>query len=284
LRLNTFYFLLLFLICAPLAIANTSALDSGGQDENQVYHVVDQLDLIIKLDFRYGSKPKIFVKYVYPKLENDEDEDEFAVEDFNQKVADLIELNISDFKERIEALQRTQEKPPLDKKNDLYIDYDSSIFQAKEDLLISLRFSFQSFIVGMAHPSHYHRVLNFNLNTGEEIILSDLFKPEVDYLTVLATFSRELLEKHLKDKQLLQEGSSPTAEHYQNWNLKANGLLITFDEAQVASYVQGAQSVLIPYAALKEFLSPDAPLLYCAKNKYHCLKHRLLTGGFIDES
>ncbi len=55
-------------------------------------------------------------------------------------------------------------------------------------------------------------------------------------------------------------GATAAVQNYRNWNITPNGLMITFDEYQVAPYAAGPQTVVIPYKALGQILEPDGPL------------------------
>jgi len=129
--------------------------------------------------------------------------------------------------------------------------------------VLSVQFSVESYVVGAAHPAHYSHSINYVLSTGKLLALSDLFSPGADYLKTLADYCLQ----DLKTRQVLdfEEGTQPKVENYQNWNLQIAGLLITFDEYQVAPYAAGAQTVLIPYSILHDILNPAGPLAPFAK-------------------
>ena len=59
---------------------------------------------------------------------------------------------------------------------------------------------------------------------------------------------------------MFSDGAKPTPENYAVWNISAEGLVITFNEYQVAAYAAGPQEVVIPFAALKDILDPQGPL------------------------
>lgn len=262
-------------VCTPL-YADDTADDNTGRDDTQVYHVYGNVDLVSSMKFQYGAKPKIFVKYVYPQLEVDSDSlsNNVGIDNFNKQVMDMIQQEITQFKSQAKA----------GRKNDLYIDYDTSIIRADGDYIISIRFSMQEFIAGMAHPFHFHRVINFNLNKNETITLQDLFQPNADYLDLLSKYSSFALNRRLSDKQLIAKGTAPKPENFNIWNIKPNGLLITFDEYQVAPHINGAQTVLVPFSELKRMISPDSPIADCINHRRSCARSNLLTGGFIDEA
>jgi hypothetical protein len=189
------------------------------------------------------------------------------------------------FRQQVAENKILQSKLPKSQiKNDLTLDFDSSIINTNDIPIISIRFSTYGYIAGMAHPFHHHYVLNYDLDTGEEIELSDLFKPGSNYLQRLADYSRNALFRKVKDQQMLLDGTAPIAENYKNWNINPHGILITFDEYQVAPYIYGTLTVLVPYGDLKDILSNESPLATCIKHKQKCLSHHLMTGGFIDQA
>lgn len=279
-------FVLLFLILGFLnpsfVLASSASDDSTGRDDTQIFHVYGDVDLISTLKFQYG-RPRIVIKSVYPQLASDEPNE--GVDAFNQLVLDLIDKKISAYKKQVEENQEAQKNiPKAQLKNDLYLDYDASFIQSGKRPIISIRFSVQGYIGGMAHPYHHHFVLNYDLDNREQIDLNDLFKPDTDYLETLSDFTRSVLSRRLHDQHQIMEGTTPSADNFKNWNIKPNGLLITFDEYQVAPYIYGAQTVLVPYSVLKQIIDPDSPIAACVMNKRRCARNNLLTGGFIDEA
>jgi hypothetical protein len=273
---KAFFLLLLIFNCWTLAIAAESVEDSTGREETQGYHVYGNINLVSFMKFQYAVKPKIFVKYVYPQLEVDSESIPRtpAMDNFNQQVRNLIQQEISQFK--------SLAKPG--RKNTLYIDYNTSIIQAHHDYLISLRFSLLQSIAGMAHPFHYHRVINFNLTQNQPITLSSLFGPNANYLDLLSEYSRSLLYRRLSDHELVARGTEPNPANFKVWNIKSNGLLITFDQYQVAPFSNGTQTILVPFAVLKSIITATSPIAVCIAQRRECARTNLLTGGFIDEA
>lgn len=271
-------------IVAKNSTQETSVNDKEAQSKEKVkiYHVYDDIDLVAKIDFRY-EKPKIIIKLVTPYLSSDVN-DEANVQAFNEAVAEIVNDEADKFKLRVEENADFQKK--LAKKNianKLYIDFDTAAVDSGKNHIISIRFSVLGTITGMAHPYHHHRVLNFDLDNNTILELNDLFTPTKNYYNVLSYYANQTLARRLKDHTMIQRGTAPTAENFQNWNIKPYGLLITFDEAQVAPYAEGDQTVLIPYKKLRDIIPPESPLAACLKHHRRCLTDNLLTGGFIDE-
>jgi hypothetical protein len=259
--------------------------DATGRDDAKAYQLYGDVYLISSIKFQYG-RPKIVTKSVFPQLQTESLQDD--VDTFNQVVSDFVHKEVASFLRQVSLNQPLQQQLPRAKvRNDLYIDYDTSMIKSGSDHIMSIRFTMQGFLAGMAHSFHYHRVLNYNLSNDQTIVLSDLFQPGADYLDVMSAYTRNVLSRRLadkEDKEMIEKGTEPSADNFQNWNIKPNGLLITFDESQVASYVAGAQTVLIPYSILKNITSPKSPLASCINHRKRCAQQNFLTGGFIDEA
>lgn len=311
---TNFLLLLLGFILLSTALADELDSDDLGKNTKPVYRVYDEVYLVSTIKFDYG-KHKMVIKSVFPQLEkgnanqdteynteldnetenstvnaanvsNEEDIERMNPLDlFNRITRDIIQQEVLAFKNQVNKTQKFQNNLPSSRiKNDFYIDYDTSVIKSNKNHIISLRFSMQGYNAGMAHPYHYHRVLNYDLEEKQVIELSDLFLPDSNYLDVLSNYTRGVLSTRLTNKEMVNKGTEATAENFKNWNIKPNGLLITFEEYQVAPYVNGAQTVLVPYSVLKRVISNHSPIAWCVNHKRGCRSNNLLTGGFIDEA
>jgi hypothetical protein len=252
-------------------------------DHTPTYNLYDDVDLVSTLKFQYG-KPRLVIKSVYPQLASDTDND--GVNNFNDMVTQLVQTEISSFEDNIKMNSPTQKVATKSKgNNNLYIDYDTSYLRANKDHhIVSVRFSTQGYINNLAHPYHNHHVINYNINTAQTIELADLFQPNSNYLETLSGYCSQVLNKRLSNKEMISNGTAPTPENYAIWNIKANGILITFDEYKVAPYIDGAQTVLVPYSFLADIIAPESAIAPCINHKKRCASNNLLTGGFIDEA
>ena len=123
--------------------------------------------------------------------------------------------------------------------------------------LLSLRIWISIYMKGAAHPGSFSKTFNFDLSTGRMLALDDLFQPGADYLPLLSQFCQaEILRR---DSQFWPDGADPQPANYRSWNLTPGGLLVTFDEYQVAPYAAGPQSVMVPYSELSGVLLPNGP-------------------------
>lgn len=291
----------MMLTLSSLAAAETT--DDSPVDNKSTYHISDSIDMISASDVQY-EKPRIVIKMMFPRLGNSNDSDQSSevsntensntstdtrdntsikIDSFNQLVTKVINEEINGFKQRVtdaQSYQQTIDKTKI--KNRLTIDYSSAVINLEENPLISIRFVIQGYVTGMKQPFRRYRVVNFDLDAGNEIQLADLFKSDVNYLEVITNYATKELDKIMHSKP----GNNPalTAESFSNWNFNLNGIRITFDEATVAPAALGSQSILIPYSTLKGLINPDSVLGLCLKNRSRCMRDHLLTGGFIDEA
>jgi hypothetical protein len=126
--------------------------------------------------------------------------------------------------------------------------------------VLSIFFQIEAYMAGSS-PIAHHRVVSYDLETGRLLALSDLFKPNMNYLKVLSDFAiQNLLDRTDIDPTLILTNAAPKAENFNLWNITPDGLLITFEENQVGEYPVGAQQILIPYGLISSFLDPQGPL------------------------
>ncbi|MBV9575598.1 MAG: DUF3298 domain-containing protein [Gammaproteobacteria bacterium] len=269
-------------LCLPVLADFDEDTQPEHKDRTPIYHIYDDVELTSITKYHHGPS-RMAIKLVYPQLNSDSLNE--GIDGFNTHVLAVVNEELTKFKQQVEEQQALQKNMPKSVvKNELFIDFNSSFVKSHHDHLMSIRFSIQGFIGGMAHPYHYHRVLNYYLDANKPIELEDIFASNADFLSLLSSYSANALFKRLENKEMIAEGTAPKADNFKNWNIKSDGLLITFDEAQVAPYVNGAQTVLVPYAALASVIAEDSPLAYCVKHQKRCRANNLLTGGFIDEA
>lgn len=109
-----------------------------------------------------------------------------------------------------------------------------------------------------AHGNTVFRTFTFNTETGALLPLGDLFKPSSDYLTSLSTLARTELTASLNDPSMtsfIVDGTKPDTNHFQDFFLDNQDLVLLFPAYQVAPYAAGPQTVRIPSSALPDMLS-----------------------------
>lgn len=256
--------LLVFLfLTTPVLFAQTMP-DAFGSiavpRENQPLYITNDLRITPKMEHEENKEQKYTIEITYPQLEGDNLSQNDQL--FNKTMAEIAHQEAEQFKKYVTAdMPHMQTLPEQVQKNTFNLDYDLDIVKPSENnYIVSVRLAIEGLQAGRAHPYHTHRVLNFDLSTGKVIELEDLFKKNSKYLNVIADYCNKTLNEKLEDKMFIAEGTKPIAKNYKNWNLENDGILITFDEYQVAPYSHGAQEVNISFEVLKHILSSEVQL------------------------
>lgn len=184
---------------------------------------------------------------------------------FNQIVVDLINKEMNDFKK--DAIQFNEMSkngsPTIDLNSSLNIEYFTNVIQANNNTFISARFSINQYLLGAAHPNESYRVLNYNVNTGKTLALADLFTPNAAYEKTLTSYCLKTLSARLKRPA---NEISPMIK-FDNWNIRADGLLFSFDDFPNA---MADQTVIVPYSVIRNMLAKNSGLYVCAMNVGSC--------------
>jgi hypothetical protein len=211
----------------------------------------------LTLDNEHSSEaietPNLTIEVDKPILKGDA----ALVENFNVAADKIIEDTAGSFKSDTLQYQTGGDLPPEIADLGSYMDVGYQFFTPTESLL-SISFGVDWYSAGAAHPNSYSRTLNYDLDSGTVLALADLFKADTQFLEALSAYSVKVLTE--KGTLMFPDGAEPTEDNYQNWNLTPDGLLITFDDYQVAPHVAGPQQVVIPYAELTDLINPDGVL------------------------
>jgi hypothetical protein len=175
------------------------------------------------------------------------------VDRFNSTVEGIVNEEIRGFKEGIAKLP----EDPAFSENGSSLEISFATTNTNNGIL-SILMHIYFYSAGAAHPGAYSRAINYNLSDGKELSLENLFTPGSKFLEPISAACIE----DLKAKGVLswEEGALPKEENYQVWNVTPDGLLITFDDYQVAPYAAGPQAVTISYEKLKDIIRSEGPL------------------------
>jgi hypothetical protein len=197
-----------------------------------------------------SNQPRYTIKARYPALEWGNDP---RVKAFNEAAEDIALGEIRAFKEGVYRIPDDSTFNELG--SSLEIDFSPT---TSEKGILSIRYQMMFYMAGAAHPGLYSYALNYDLEQGETIALEDLFQEDAPFLDTLSNACLEDLQK--RGRLEWEDGALPLAENYRVWNITPDGLLITFDEYQVAPYAAGAQEVMVPYDLLRPLLREEGPL------------------------
>jgi len=187
-----------------------------------------------------------------PRLAGD---DRKTAEAFDLAVDNLISDSVEEFRKFVaeEAKNQTGEPGQRDSMPPNFLEIDHSVISS-DRRFISILFGFHSY-TGGAHPNTFTKALNFDLEKRSLMSLDDLFKP--GYLKVISDYCvAELSKLKIGDADWIRKGAGPDPVNFKSWNIAPEGLMITFDAYQVASYAEGPQEVVVPFAVLKPFALP----------------------------
>lgn len=120
--------------------------------------------------------------------------------------------------------------------------------------------------MGGAHPNSATEFHTFNTNTGAELTLATLFKPE--FLKALPKIGVEKLHKaeglapneEIGPDAGLSLGDVEYEEGKFTWFLSPGGFVVHFNPYEVSSYARGNVQYTVPWVELKPWLTEKSPL------------------------
>ena len=238
-------FLIISLIVGILAYKYFFGSEDNGSERKEEY----EAELVEK---EVNQETENFVVNAkYPQIDEFGDED--VKEDFNEEIEDLIQKEIGFFKVNIDDSEEI-----WDFASELDINY---IVSLNKPSIISIIFDVSVYYSGSAHPVNYTRVFNYDLKNNELVYTEDIFEKGSNYLQVLSDYSvRELIEKLKPDEfseQWIHSGAGAELENYKNVAFKEDGLIIIFEQYQVAAYVEGKKFIEISYAKVEDVLDSN---------------------------
>lgn len=131
----------------------------------------------------------------------------------------------------------------------LAIDYE--IVNNSRDLM-SIIFNIEKYLAFAAHPITYHKTVNIDMNSGDEIDLS-YFIPNADSVFVqkLSEISfTKIAAMDVSDSVWIRNGLLPLWDNFKNYNITSENIIFTFDVYQVAPYAVGPVRITIPWTEL----------------------------------
>jgi hypothetical protein len=112
-------------------------------------------------------------------------------------------------------------------------------------------------------PETSVETLNFDLSTGQRMTLDDVFIDATSAISILSGLAPGMLKAELGTayvESLVDEGTSPLHNNYNNWAITRTGLRITFNQFQVASSGPALPSIVVPWSALRSIMNTTGPV------------------------
>ena len=176
---------------------------------------------------------------------------DFAINGAIQSVADKIYLNFAG-----ELAEMINEGTPMGSSN--LVGEGRIIFN--NGYLLSVLFEGSTDWSGAASQQLWVDSIMIDLSNGQVLTTENLFQLEIptDWKEVLAEKSYGLLMERLGSEMIWDEGLLPTGENFSNMLVTQPGLLIIFDQYQVAAGVAGTPTVIIPWLEIAAIINPQS--------------------------
>ncbi len=130
------------------------------------------------------------------------------------------------------------------------------------DFLLSVLFKGTILWGGAASQQAWAESVMVDLSDGRVLPVVELFTggPADNWLEVVAERSHELLVEDLGVEMVWDEGLMPVAENFANLLVTRPGLLVVFDQYQVAAGVVGTPAVVVPWIDLVTVINPQSSI------------------------
>ncbi|MEK7569452.1 MAG: DUF3298 and DUF4163 domain-containing protein [Patescibacteria group bacterium] len=188
------------------------------------------------------NAPTAFATFdvAYPTFKN-------ASVEFNQKIEDLVMSAVAEHKKIAEDTWRAQAETggTPEEKFQFYASWTP--VQVNDNYIsVLLR---EGGYTGGAHGYEMLTSFNFDVMGEKEIVLSDLFPGDPNYLKAISEFARKELRRQLKEnlnEDMLLPGTEPRDENFSVFSFTPGSLTFYFQQYQVAPYAAGQSKVTMP--------------------------------------
>ena len=126
------------------------------------------------------------------------------------------------------------------------------------DSFLSVHFIGYSYESGSNGQLHNSFALNYDLTSGRQLKLSELFKPGSNYLELISQYCIKNVSTSLP-VGLKVWTLAPEAGNFAVWQLTPNGIKLNFATCQIAPCSEGDFNVEIPFGEMGSVLKPDIP-------------------------
>lgn len=108
---------------------------------------------------------------------------------------------------------------------------------------------------GGAHGNYFYEGININLNTGKTYTLKELFKPGVNYVSIISKEIKNQLAIQNKYWDFRKEDFKAIPAN-QEFYLTDKGIVVYFSTYEYTSFATGIPEFEIPYSKIKKYLTP----------------------------
>jgi hypothetical protein len=185
----------------------------------------------------------------------------------NAIIQDIYRTKITNFIEGAKStFVEAQKYPDAPKVPSYYISSFEVVAQTER--YVSLLSTEEFYTLGAVHPAHGRLTFIFDKKTKTLVEPPLLFNTTSDYLKILSTLSKASFDERKKtttdapviDTSSTNNGFDPINSNFSKMLPTPEGLVIYFDEYQIAPYADGPQEVVIPYEKLRDVIDKNGVL------------------------
>jgi uncharacterized protein len=171
-----------------------------------------------------------------------------AAPELSEKIEAYVKGKLEDFK-------KNGNKNNPNQPFTFYLNWSS---QQLNDKFISVIIRVESFSGG-ANPLAELAVFNYDLENQKEVVLSDLFPEQKNYLKIVSNYARDELKKILATEdslenpeleKMFQEGTAPEEANFANFTFSSQTIKFYFPVYQLGPRTLGEQTVVYPRALI----------------------------------
>ena len=251
-------FLVLTIIFCSTGISNGHndfpLIDKKDKSEiNYLYNI--QLKKIIEESEFFKAQINYPYFQIKEKYKDREKENIKTISKINNEIYDYL----VDFKNNIKKQSEQYEKEYKSSDKDLslpkfvYEAYSEFDVAYNKNNLISIPILTYEF-TGGAHGMSVLKSFNYNLKSGEELELSNIFKDKIDYKSIINTYIKQEIEKN-KDLYFTGKDGFKGIDDNQGFYLENDKLIIYFQLYEIGPYYIGIPKFEIPLNEIKDVIN-----------------------------
>lgn len=147
---------------------------------------------------------------------------------FNARVLEVVRDATGKFRQEMRVVVA---KPQYDG----YLDGKCKVIVLKNGL-VSVLLEWSEYFPGAAHPGRTSVSVNYDTRTGKLLKLSDLFRPDEDYVSQLSKLAMtDLIGREIAEPMVIEHGAGPVEANFQVFTLSDTSLILHFQTYQVAA-------------------------------------------------
>lgn len=202
---------------------------------------------------------KAHIEYPYLQVKDLNDREQEGNIKIIKKINNRIYKFIYSFKENLEK-QSQQYKKDYEKEFEKmgynkyqYESYSDYSITYNKNNLLSIPITVYEF-TGGAHGLTSIKSFNYDLSTGKELELKDIFKDGVNYEKIINSYVYENINAN-KDLYFTGKDAFKGIGENQNFYLDKNGIVVYFSLYEIAPYYVGIPKFIIPYKDVEPYLN-----------------------------